>query len=189
MQLFYMNRDGRKTSNSTVTLMTVAVMLCPGLIHKIGLYVICALSRWKIIRHYDETKMKWDLFVDGYGDAVLFLKNHKEILWELAGLTFLQRCSVFLVTYLVYRGFSLSGSGVFTIMALQASIYIAVDMLPVPGSQGITELMYQKVFSAIFPLSLLTPSMIVSRSVNFYLLLLISMIISGYRNIIRKIQK
>ena len=39
-----------------------------------------------------------------------------------------------------------SGSSLFHILAVQAAVYIAVDMLPVPGAQGITELMYAAVF-------------------------------------------
>lgn len=57
------------------------------------------------------------------------------------------------------------------VMALQASIYIAVDMLPLPGSQGISELMYVSVFSSVFTDALLAPSMCVTRGLSFYFLL------------------
>mgnify|MGYP006922392764 CR=1 FL=1 len=50
--------------------------------------------------------------------------------------TLLQRSSLFLLTSFIYQGFGLSGHGTLLIMALQASVYISVDMLPLPGSQG-----------------------------------------------------
>lgn len=64
-----------------------------------------------------------------------------------------------------------------TVMLLQASVYIAVDMLPVPGAQGITEMMYQKVFQMIFPAVYLMPSLYVTRGISFYFLLILSICI------------
>ena len=32
------------------------------------------------------------------------------------------------------------------VILLQAAIYVAVDMLPIPGAQGVTEAMYKNVF-------------------------------------------
>ena len=63
------------------------------------------------------------------------------------------------------------------VILLQASVYIAVDMLPLPGAQGITELMYQAVFAHVFTVMYLIPSMLVSRGINFYFLLVVSLII------------
>lgn len=58
-------------------------------------------------------------------------------------------------------------------MALQASVYISVDMLPLPGSQGISELMYISVFAPVFTDTLLASSMCVTRGLSFYFLLAI----------------
>ena len=65
-------------------------------------------------------------------------------------------------------------------MALQAVVYIAVDMLPLPGSQGITELMYMAVFGNVFVGGSLTLSMCVTRGINFYMLLLVSAAVAAY---------
>lgn len=92
--------------------------------------------------------------------------------------TVLQRCSVFFLTYLVYLGFHLKGTDALTVMMLQASVYIAVDMLPLPGAQGITELMYKSIFAGVFPGTFLTASMCVSRGINFYFLLITSAILT-----------
>ena len=57
----------------------------------------------------------------------------------------------------------------YQILLLQAAIYVAVDMLPVPGAQGITEAMYGKVFLPVFSGQYLVPAM----GVGFYLMLVI----------------
>ncbi|GEM_PF-61382 len=118
--------------------------------------------------------------VGQYQETVSFLKSHVRVIAFLVGFTFVQRCSVFILTYFVYKGMGLSGTGAFTIMALQAVVYIAVDMLPLPGSQGITELMYAAVFGSVFVGGSLTISMCVSRGLNFYMLLLISALVAAY---------
>ncbi len=118
--------------------------------------------------------------VEQYQGTVEFLKGHVRVVGFLVGFTFIQRCSVFILTWFVYRGMGLEGTGAFTVMALQAVVYIAVDMLPLPGSQGITELMYAAVFKNVFPGGSLTVSMCVSRGINFYFLLLVSALAAAY---------
>ncbi|MCH5274468.1 MAG: flippase-like domain-containing protein [Lachnospiraceae bacterium] len=118
--------------------------------------------------------------VEQYQSAVQFLKSHLGVISFLVGFTFIQRCSVFVLTYFVYRGMGLSGTAPFAIMALQAVVYIAVDMLPLPGSQGITELMYVAVFGRIFIGGSLTVSMCISRGLNFYMLMIVSACVAAY---------
>lgn len=69
------------------------------------------------------------------------------------------------------------------IVLLQASVYIAVDMLPVPGAQGITESMYGVVFKNIFPGNFLVASMCITRGISFYLVMGISFAVWGIRMI------
>ena len=76
---------------------------------------------------------------------------------------------------MVYLGFGLHGTAMMKVILLQAAVYIAVDMLPLPGAQGITELMYQTVFAHVFTGAYLIPSMLVSRGINFYFLLIVSL--------------
>ena len=102
-----------------------------------------------------------------------FSGNTKKKILILIVMTFVQRSSAFLLTFLVYLGFGLSGTAMYQILLLQAAIYVAVDMLPVPGAQGITEAMYGKVFLPVFSGQYLVPAMCVTRGVGFYLMLVI----------------
>ena len=82
--------------------------------------------------------------------------------------TFLQRCSVFLLTYMVYLGFGLHGTGMMKVILLQAAVYIAVDMLPLPGGMGISEKLFAMIFIPVFGKRLLLPGMILSRGIGYY---------------------
>ncbi len=224
VQLYYMNKDGNRGSDSTVVLMTVAVaykfvlvvlglgilifwtgplrqelgnyfplyilglllnvilvalilgvMLFPKVILKLALLFEGLFIRLKIWKPSEKREEKINGFIDSYQQAVTWLRDHKGSLVVVIFVTFLQRCSVFVLTYMVYLGFGLEDSGAMKVILLQAAVYIAVDMLPLPGAQGITELMYQAVFVHVFTGAYLIPSMLVSRGINFYFLLIISL--------------
>ena len=225
VQLYYMNKDGNRGSDSTVVLMTVAVaykfvlvvmglgillfwlnplrqelgnyfllyllglalnvilvililgvMLFPKVILKAALLFEGLFIRLKIWKPSDKREEKINAFIDSYQQAVAWLKGHKgSLLLVVLFVTFLQRCSVFVLTYMVYLGFGLEGSSAMKVILLQAAVYIAVDMLPLPGAQGITELIYQTVFVHVFTGAYLIPSMLVSRGINFYFLLIVSL--------------
>lgn len=226
VQLYYMNKDGNRGSDSTVVLMTVAVvykfvlvvmgfgillfwfrplrgelgkyfplyllglalnvilvivilgvMLLPQVMLKGALFFEGLFIRMKIWKPSEKREEKIRTFIDSYQNAVAWLKAHKKKVAYVVLVTFLQRISVFVLTYMVYLGFGLEGSGAMRVILLQASVYIAVDMLPLPGAQGITELMYQAVFAHVFTGAYLIPSMLVSRGINFYFLLVMSLVV------------
>ena len=202
MQLYYMKRDGIPLPEGTAVLMAVAtaykfVLAVVGMMillfwqkllkehlggyffwYIVGLslnvllviLLLFVMLRPVLIRHLAE---KLDGFLDGYRGTVLFFREHKEKILILIVMTFVQRSSAFLLTFLVYLGFGLSGTAMYQILLLQAAIYVAVDMLPVPGAQGITEAMYGKVFLPVFSGQYLVPAMCVTRGVGFYLMLVI----------------
>lgn len=231
VQLYYMNKDGNRGSDSTVVLMTVAlaykfvlvilgagilcfwfrplreefgkffplyilglclnavlvvliltVMLFPKIILNAAVRMENLFVRIRKMQPSGTRVKKIQDFIDGYQQAVTWLKGNKKSLFFVMIGTFFQRSSLFVLTYVVYLGFGLHGTNAVKVILLQASVYIAVDMLPLPGSQGITELVYQTVFVNVFTGAYLLPSMMVSRGINFYFLLLISLaVVAGNR--------
>ncbi len=132
-----------------------------------------------LLKPSEKRKVKVLRFVDSYQNAISFLIEHKRKVCFVVAFTCLQRASVFVLTYIIYRGFDLQGTDMFSVMFLQASVYIAVDMLPVPGAQGITELMYRSIFLPVFTTQYIMPSLYVTRGISFYFLLEISILVIG----------
>lgn len=163
--------------NLTLVLILLAVMLAPRGIKGVIYGIEKLLVRIGILKPSDQRKEKIEGFVDGYQGAVHFLIEHKGKVAVVCLFTLLQRCSVFVLTWIIYRGFALEGADILTVMSLQASVYIAVDMLPVPGAQGITELMYRSIFSGIFTGGYLMPSLYVTRGISFYFLLIVGIVV------------
>lgn len=139
-----------------------------------GLESLCV--RCGLLKPKKERLEKVAGFVENYRNGVDFLKKHPGKLCLVMALTFVQRSTVFVLTWVVYRGLGLSGTDAATVVVLQAAVYIAVDMLPVPGAQGITELMYARVFGTVFTGGTLVPSMLLSRSANFYFPMFVSLL-------------
>ncbi|MDO4294387.1 MAG: lysylphosphatidylglycerol synthase transmembrane domain-containing protein [Eubacteriales bacterium] len=158
--------------NTLLVLLLLGVMGFPQVMRRTAGSLEGLLVRagfWK----QDSARMeRTDRFVESYRRAVQFLRAHPGRLAAVLLCTFVQRCTVFVLTWMIYLGFGLTGTGGGEIAWLQAAVYLAVDMLPVPGAQGVTELLYKKVFSGIFPAGLLLPAMLASRAAGFYLPLL-----------------
>ena len=107
--------------------------------------------------------------------SVTFLRSHKKLIAITIVATIVQRYSVFVLAFVVYCGLGLSGTAMLDIVFVQAAVYIAVDMLPIPGAQGITEAMYHSVFPKIFVGDYLVVSMCITRGISFYLVMLIGL--------------
>ncbi len=224
MQLYHMKRDGNGLSESTVVLMTVALVYklvlvlmgiamvlfgFPVLKENLGNYlnlfylgmflntalvavllvvmVFPAFAEWMILgvekllvkgrlmKQSEYRTASIHRFIQSYQNAVQFLLKNKTQVAVVMLATFGQRCLVFILPYIVYCGFGLKGADALAILMIQMSIYLAVDMLPLPGAQGITELMYKRAFRDIFTVEYVVPSMCVSRGISFYFLLFFSM--------------
>lgn len=87
-------------------------------------------------------------------------------------------CS-YLVPYLIYRAFGMSGVSLWQIFALQVLCTIAVGYLPLPGGAGAAENVFLRGFSLVFGSALVAPAMILSRTVSCYLVLLVTGVITA----------
>lgn len=163
--------------NSLLVVLLVCVIFSPALIKMILYKIEGIFIFFRILKQSKRRREKIDDFLSGYQETVIFLKTHKDLIGITILFTFVQRFTVFLLTYIVYRGLGLSGTSMIDIILVQASIYIAVDMLPVPGAQGITEAMYHTVFTKIFSASYLTASLCIMRGTSFYFLMITSLVV------------
>jgi uncharacterized protein (TIRG00374 family) len=166
--------------NTLVAAVIVTVMVAPGLVLHSANIIDGLLIRLHILKPSSERRVKIIEFVDSYRGAVKLLMQHKEKIAYLFFFTLFQRITLYILTWFVYKGFGLTGTGFFEVVLLQAAIYVAVEMLPLPGAQGITELLYHNVFGAVFG-AMLTPSLLVVRGLDFYLLMLVSLVFVLYR--------
>ncbi|MCM1192110.1 MAG: flippase-like domain-containing protein [Butyrivibrio sp.] len=127
--------------------------------------------RLRLWKESEERLKKIDSFFAGYQETVEFLQEHKKMIVVTVAGSLLQRCCPLLLVCAVYLGLGLQGSALHHIFLLQAAVSVAVEMLPIPGAQGVTEAMYGSVFGGIFPGHYLVASICITRGINFYFLL------------------
>lgn len=169
--------------NTALVAMLLLVMFSPGIIRRLFYKADRIMIRFRLWKASYTRREKMERFISGYQGTVRFLRDNKKIIRIVLIGTFLQRFMVFVLTFAVYRGLGLSGTGLFDIVFVQASVYIAVDMLPVPGSQGITEAMYASVFGSIFTGKYLVASMCITRGISFYALMGLGLLVFCTANI------
>lgn len=130
-------------------------------------------TKGKYAGRVERLRYRLSFTMEHYAAAAAYLKQHGMVLIRVMAATFLQRVALFLTTYFVYRAFGLSEKTWFEIMILQASISIAVDMLPLPGGMGISEHLFLSIFGAIFYGDYLIPGMLLSRGLAYYVQMLL----------------
>ena len=175
--------------NTALVVVLLVVMIFPGFARWMILRMENLLVRVRILKKSSWRTARLRRVIEGYQLALQFLLRHQKQVAVVILATFGQRCLVFILPYIVYRGFGLEGADALTILMIQMSIYLAVDMLPLPGAQGITELMYKRAFRDVFTVEYVVPSMCVTRGISFYFLLLFSMIVCVAHHVRFRMQK
>lgn len=139
------------------------------------------LALWHRIRPFQDLQ-KQRQWLNGmicqYQGTAEFYGSHKIVIVKVFLITLIQRCLLFLVTWLTYKGFHLSGETLPVILLLQAMIAVAADMLPLPGGMGVSENLFLIIFHSVFGESLVLTGMVISRGISYYTQLLISAVMT-----------
>lgn len=131
------------------------------------------LEKARFLRHKTERVEKLRKAMRVYRETAAYLERHKNVIFIVILITFIQRFALFAVTWVVYLSFGLSGAAMWDVVMLQAVISVSVDMLPLPGGMGISEALFLRIFPAVFGEALL-PAMVLSRGLGYYSQLLVS---------------
>ena len=115
---------------------------------------------------------KADEHLQEYRRGAQLIRRAPVLLLQVVGLSMAQLAFSYAMPYVVYRAFGLSGFGLGEILALQALCSIAVGYLPLPGSAGAAENVFLRSFLLVYGEALVAPAMILSRTLNCYLVLL-----------------
>lgn len=101
-------------------------------------------------------------------------RTHKKQLTAMFLTSLVQLTAYHSIPFWVYLAFGLSGQSLWHVVGLQAVLFLSVSSLPLPGAVGLTEGGFLLLYQTIFPAAILPGAMLLSRSVSFYLFLLLS---------------
>ena len=143
--------------------------------------LIKILDKFKY-QNIEEIKNKIKNSLTEYHKGSLYIKNHKSIFIRSILIVFMQVLMYYSLTYLVYRSLNLTNYSYLKIISIQAMLFISVSSIPLPGSVGISESAFLRVYQSIFGASMLASGMILYRGINFYLFIIVSLIILLFNN-------
>ena len=172
--------------NVVCIILLLLLVFRANIIRTIALWCLDFANRIHPLRNMKELENKLGDLIEQYKGTSDFYRSHKIIILNVFGITFIQRCLLFFVTWLTYCAFNLSGESMFVITSLQGMISVAVDMLPLPGGMGISENLFLTIFQPIFGDAFVLPGMLVSRGISFYTQLIICAIMTVAASFILK---
>ncbi len=141
------------------------------LLLKLSNYIIDHL---KLIKNKDKLKNKLAKSLKEYQSCSKITKEKPKLVIESFIILFLQRISLLLASYTVYKAFGLNEYNVFLIMAFQVCVTLGSDLMPTPGGVMINEGLLLSVNNMLYGESLALSGMLLLRSFNFYFLVIIS---------------
>lgn len=147
--------------------------------------LIKILSKFKY-QNLELLKNKIQESLSEYHKGSLYIKKHKLIFIRSIFIVFIQVLMYYSLTYFVYKSFNLNEYSYFKIITIQAMLFISISSIPLPGSVGVSESAFLKVYQSIFGASMLASGMILYRGINFYFFIIISLLIIIINNIIYK---
>jgi uncharacterized protein (TIRG00374 family) len=164
-------------------------------IFSMGLCIFSSRTAAKIVKffmkvaaffHLKKIVNKKDSIISGlekYQEGSKYIKTHKIEFFKSMGRALIQLCCHFIITYFVYRALGLSKFNIIEISSMQAIFYAASGCVPLPGSIGISELIYLNIYEPIFGLEFLRPAMLLNLGTSFYIFVIISVFFVLYASI------
>ena len=152
----------------------VMLLFSKKMIGTIAKFFIRFLGKIRIVKDTDRLLDKCDMTVVKYHACAKFLASHKPQVIKAFGVLSLQRLSLMLIPFFVYKSFGLSGYSLVQILAAQCLLNICVDMMPLPGAVGISETVFFILFTPIFLEQNITTAVLLSRGISFYVVVIVA---------------
>lgn len=137
-------------------------------------------------KNLDKITNEVNEFLEQYHAGSKFIKDHHNIFLKSNLIVFLQVICNYSITYFVYRSFGLNEYSFVSMIFIQALLIVSTSSIPLPGAVGISESAFLKIYVSVFGLEKLASAMLLSRGVNFYLFMIISLLVVVFNTIKKK---
>lgn len=173
--LIYLFILGIVLNSSALILLIIGIFskrLSTGLIK-----IVVKILKFLKIKNVEQKQEKIEKELESYQQSAVYIKEHKKLMLKTILTTTIQLLAYYSVPYWIYKAFGLNTYGILYVLTLQAVLYATVSGIPSPGSVGVSEGGFFGIFRNVFSETIISSAMLLSRGVNFYLLIIISSII------------
>lgn len=136
--------------------------------------VISLLAKMRIVKNPMKHRVYFTREVEKFHTNFMFLKNNIPAIIKSCIFTFIQLSLFLSITYVLYMGFGLEGSGLLQILSYQAFVLMISSFIPLPGAMGAAELGFAGFFGDIFG-EFTGTAMMLWRIFTFYLPIIVGM--------------
>lgn len=158
--------------NSCVLVGMLLGMFSKKLTHKFINLVIKIMKKIGV-KGYEKKKIKLEEGIVQYIESAKYIKENKFVFVKSVLRVFIQVSLYHSIPYFIYRAFGLNELGFFNLFSMQSILYTTVAAIPVPGSIGVSETLFMKLYGVAFSSSLLSGAMLLCRFVSFYIYIII----------------
>lgn len=166
-------------SNAVILIGILLLIFYPQIVYKMINFFGKLMYKSRFIKNKEKFGNRVQGAVNEYRNGAIYMRNNPRVIFYVTLVTTVQITALFYIPYIIYCGLGLNSIGPMEIILTQAILNIAVSSLPLPGSVGASESVFVDMFRSFFG-NLVIPGMILTRLANFYIVLIISGIISLY---------
>lgn len=109
-----------------------------------------------------------------YQSSAVYFRQNRPVIARMMLTTVAQITALYSIPYWIYLSLGLTGHSFWSVLSIQAVLYVTVSALPLPGAVGASESGFLLLFRAIFPAAALHDAMLLSRGISFYLFVAVS---------------
>lgn len=159
------------------------------LLERICNRVLKFLDQFKLIRNRSRKKKKLEKTMEDFRQCTDMVAGQRTMLWKAFLYNLLQRMSQLMVTVMVYMASGGSFEKFGDVFATQSLVVIGSNCAPIPGAMGVADYLMLDGFSNIVGDANVANLELLSRSLSFYVLIIVSgiVVLTGY--ILRKIKR
>lgn len=163
--------------NTLVMLGLIIISFSSKFNHLVIKKVISFLGKLKLIKNPEKTQEAWKERIDDFHEGTTYLKKNKLLCLESFFYNIIYLTLTYVMPYFVIV--ALGGTGVSPITAIVSSAYILIigSFVPIPGASGGIEYGYLKFFGCFIGGSILKASLLIWRTISYYLLMIIGAIV------------
>ena len=147
------------------------------LLEKIAVALFELLARLRLIRHVERRRTRLREMMEEYRVCTALLSGHRGLLLRSYFFNLLQRTSQILVTVCCFLALGGRGRLAGDIFAMQSFAVIGSNCVPVPGAMGVVDYLMLDGFEAFLPSDLVVSMELLSRSLSFYICVLLCALI------------
>ena len=125
------------------------------------------------VKGFEKKKAKLEDGVNQYIESAKYIKENKIVFIKSILRVFIQVTLFHSIPYFIYRAFGLNELSYFELFSMQSVLYTTVAAIPVPGSIGVSETLFMKLYGIAFSTSFISGAMLLFRFVSFYIYIII----------------